>query len=295
MKQNIIYHNADLDGFCSAAIVKMHLIESGVEPKDINMIGWDYGHPSPLEGLEDRVFLVDISLEQSDMKLLACDPDTVWFDHHKSAIELSKKGKWDCISGERRIGDSAALITWQALFPNEKVPDIVYWVDRYDVWKKEDGLDWGVVLSIQLGMKLSLKDPSDPHAYDVWDSYINHMPSHIVYNGDILYQYVQDQNVIKAKLAFDLMFEGYNFCAINTKGNSEIAKSAVRSDHDGIMLFAYDGALDNWTVSLYGTGIEERGPVDLSVIAMRYGGGGHAGACGFKIDDIGRLLAGKEN
>jgi len=294
MKQNIIYHNADLDGFCSAAIVKMHLLESGFEPQDINMIGWDYGHPSPLP-VEGKIWLVDISLEQSDMKLLDGTEYVVWYDHHKSAIELSEKGNWDCISGERRIGDSASLITWQNLFPDIEVPDLVYWIDRYDVWKKEDGLDWGTVLAVQLGMKAVLKDPSDPNAYDVWDSYMNIMPTNVAYNGVVLYQYVQDENTIIAKRAFDLMFEGYKFCAVNAGGNSEVLKSVVRPYHDGILMFRYDGRLNEWVVSLYGTGVEGRGPVDLSVIAMRYGGGGHAGACGFRTDDIGRLLAGKEN
>ena len=294
MTQNIIYHNQDLDGFCSAAIVKRYLLESGFREEEINMIGWNYGDPSPLP-VEGRIFLVDLYLEQSDMKFLACTPDTVWFDHHKSGIELSIKGNWDCINGERRIGDSASMITWKALFPNEPLPATVYWVDRFDTWKKtrEDAVDdWETVMSIQYGLRALLKDPVCPGAFHAWQEALDNLSFSAVHAGKILYQHIKDENEITARRAFDLDFEGYKFCAINAFGNSEVAKTAVRLYHDGIMLFRYDGSCEQWVVSLYGTGCEVNGPVDMAAIALRYGGGGHAGASGFRIPTLSMLFAG---
>lgn len=49
-----------------------------------------------------------------------------------------------------------------------------------------------------------------------------------------------------------------------------------RADFDGI--FYWNGA--TWTVSLYHAA--HRKDLDLSAIAVKYGGGGHRGACGFR-------------
>ena len=48
--------------------------------------------------------------------------------------------------------------------------------------------------------------------------------------------------------------------------------------HDMVCRFAYNGK--GWTYSLYSSNPE----IDCSEIAKQYGGGGHRGAAGFKLD-----------
>lgn len=291
-KNNIIYHNKDLDGFCSAAIVKKYLLSINIRTEDINLIGWNYGDPSPLPGLDGPVYLVDLSLPENDMIALKGDPDTIWIDHHSSAIEESY-GKWHFINGSRMIGDSAAKLCWEFFFPRMPLPDIVYWVDRYDVWKKkdEDGTyDWEYVMHAQWGMRNILKDPVSDIAYHAWDYNMIQMDPRIFEEGKKMYDFIQDQNKIIAKRAFDFEFHGLKFCAVNAEGNSEVVKSVVRMDHDGIMMFRYNGPKDMWDVSLYGTSIGDQ-PHDLSNIAKMYGGGGHRLACGFSVKRIAEIMS----
>lgn len=48
--------------------------------------------------------------------------------------------------------------------------------------------------------------------------------------------------------------------------------------HDACFCWRFDGQVVS--VSLYGVAWKH---VDLSVIATKYGGGGHRGACGFRV------------
>src|SRR6478609_317088 len=106
--------------------------------------------------------------------------------------------------------------------------------------------------------------------------------------GIVIHRYVEKSNEIVSKRAFDLDFNGFKFCAINQgEVNSEIVKSVARKDHDGILAFKYDDG--KWRVSMYQNEKSDR-KIDLSVIARSYGGGGHAGACGFEINDIQQVL-----
>jgi len=285
--KNIIYHNADLDGFCSAAIVKKFLLAQGTKDEEIRMLGWDYGQPSPIQ-VDGDIYIVDICLPENDMiALRSYNANVVWIDHHKSAIQDSM-GKWDWLPGLRRVGDSAAKLCWEFFYPDVPLPTVVYWVDRFDVWKKtsESGYnDWKSVMEIQWGMRAELKDPKDPDAFYLWNESFTFLKTSIINKGTAIYKFIEDQNVIISKRAFVLDFEGLQFCAVNHEGNSETVKSVVKPEHDAIMLFRFDGQLGKWKFSLYENELNPK-KIDLSVIAKKLGGGGHAGACGFECDQI---------
>lgn len=285
MKNKIIYHNRDLDGFCSGAITKKHLIEQG--ERDIEMVGWNYGDESPIK--EDvkscNYYIVDLSLESRDMVDLFYNANkVVWIDHHKSAIELSKKEGYSDMTGVRWIGDSAAKLAWDYFYPDFRMPLSVYYVDRYDVWKKEK--DWEKVMDAQIGMRFHMKNPEDDKAFENWVALIaqDSMMNSIFEDGILLNEYQKGVYEIAARSAFDLMFEGIKFCAINCAGGSNTVQSVIREDHEAIMTFVL--TRKGWTVGMYGNGKN----IDLSVIATKFGGGGHADACGFVIDDIYKII-----
>ena len=292
MKAKVIYHSADLDGFCSGAIAKMALISNvGIDHKNIEMIGWDYGHDFPSLGDEETiVVMTDISLPANLMQELQKRGDKfIWIDHHKTAIELSEKEGYGKVPGSRLIGDSASLLTWQYFFNGEQVPKIVYWVDRYDVWKQ--GPDWNEVMEAQYGMRHQMNNPKDEKAFEEWiiRFYNDNIMEEVFYDGKTILAYETEQARIKCSKAFDVMFEGLLFSAINNPiGGSSILNSYRGPDHQGLMVFSYHGKKQRWVVSLYKNELNEG--VDLSVIAKKYGGGGHAGACGFELNDIRTIL-----
>src|SRR5690348_12517125 len=82
-----IYHNKDLDGYCSGAIVKRKY-------PDAVMLGWDYGQPQPFDDsavIGEDVILIDMSFPIAKMdQLSAVAKSFTWIDHHISAINEFK-------------------------------------------------------------------------------------------------------------------------------------------------------------------------------------------------------------
>lgn len=81
-----IYHEADLDGVMSAAIVKKYF-----KGEDIDLLPYNYGKEIPDVNKYDKVFVVDVSF--GDRTRFLFDEwkekgiDVVWIDHHKTAID----------------------------------------------------------------------------------------------------------------------------------------------------------------------------------------------------------------
>jgi hypothetical protein len=103
-------------------------------------------------------------------------------------------------------------------------------------------------------------------------------------NGTVLqYAKNKENESIAKQAAFTVMFEGLCFCAINAaRYNSHLFTAAIKPEHEGLLGFNFDGK--QWRVSLYG--VPGKPDVDLAAIAVKYGGGGHKQACGFKVDRL---------
>lgn len=283
MKTTIVYHNADLDGFCSGAIAKKSCLDKGIE---FEMVGWNYGDPIPK--IEGQAILVDISFPPDVMDGLMITGLT-WIDHHKSAIEAATNRPHGIAHGVTKIGDSASLLAWKYFYPDNDVPPVVYWVDRYDVWKQGD--DWDTVMMMQYGMRNDLRNPDSHEEFKAWNYLLNDTygveMSGIKQIGEVIFNYEREKNKVICSRAFDLIFEGLKFAAINIPlSGSAVFDSYRRPEHQGLMVFCYTGK--DWTVSMYKNELNEG--VDLSLIAVKYGGGGHASSCGFRVDDIQTIL-----
>lgn len=104
--------------------------------------------------------------------------------------------------------------------------------------------------------------------------------------GRPLYDYQQERDASLVKRGYLLEFEGLKFLALNTAFCNSLtfaARDVPATGHDALLAYYFDGT--QWKVSLYHA--QHNTGVDLSVIAARFGGGGHKGACGFhwhKID-----------
>ena len=80
-------------------------------------------------------------------------------------------------------------------------------------------------------------------------------------------------------------FEGLKFLTLNTARCNSLtfaAKDVPETGHDAICGFFWTGR--TWKVSLYRA--RHRMDLDLSNIAVKYGGGGHKGACGFEAKTL---------
>jgi oligoribonuclease NrnB/cAMP/cGMP phosphodiesterase (DHH superfamily) len=197
------YHKADLDGVCSAAIVKHFVPECELYGIDYgDEFPWDLVRPGPeadtdplwmhlfkpengykcgdnwetLTVKKRTVYMVDISLPYEGMVRLAEVSNLTWLDHHKTALEANEGLRARGMRDTTRAACELAWV-WMSLFPDpEKMPDsytfeefdgdlpeAVRLLGRYDVWDK-DHPEWeSRILPFQYGMR-TFKWSYDPNS-----------------------------------------------------------------------------------------------------------------------------------
>lgn len=281
----VIYHDADFDGKLSRDVTVGALNRRG---NTVHEYGWDYGKPLPDPRIQwedyDRIYIVDLSVDEL-MQRKELIPKIRWIDHHKSAIAKYNK-VW--FAGLQLDGVAACRLCWFYFYgvdgqmpmverfasrlPGE--PEAVYLAGIYDVWMKESP-DWERALDFQYGLRL-MYDPLDTENWDRADV------NKAVLAGNGLRLYIEGQNdEYSRNYAQTIDWEGMLFCALNIgqRGNSQLLRGGLKPEHEGCFAWRWDGK--SVMVSLYH--VPGREHHDLSKIAAKYGGGGHRGACGFRI------------
>lgn len=265
----------------------------------------------------DAIYIVDLSVDE-----LMARPELrdkiVWIDHHKSAIE-----KWDGIQNEtetqyvkrpfngiRIDGVAACRLCWQwftwgklpkgvlpskqdyiepltkSLFVDRKVkePKLILLAGEYDIWDHRDpdakALQFGLRALSVSEMRVLVDNEflgAVTGARTCSDELTNAISS-----GHSIKSYCDKQNdEYSAVFAHTIKWEGLTWCALNIgqRGNSDLLRGGIKPEHDACFAWRYTGK--SALVSLYH--IEGKTHHDLSQIAMKYGGGGHKGACGFQL------------
>jgi len=263
------YHKSDLDGHCAGAIVKQ--FHPGCE-----MIGVDYNDVPPVPpeiGHNEVVFVVDFSFPVDTMLMLHDVGHLVWVDHHKSAIE-KMEGHED-IPGIRAVGKSGCELTWECLYSDEPMPDAVRLLGRYDVWDHRNP----DVLPFQYGLRH--EHDTSPENTLLWGLLLADSPG-VVYRvtktGQTILKYQVAQDAMYAKgMAYEAELEGLRAIVINKAyTNSKIFDAVYDPEkHDIMVVFGVKPG--EFKYSLYSDKPEH----DVSKIAVKFGGGGHAGAAGF--------------
>lgn len=284
MNKNVcVYHKGDLDGHSSGAIVRQ-----GAADPEILMIPMEYGDPIPWDKLEGAgtVYVVDFNLEplETNMpKLSEMVDEVVWIDHHKSAIDAAESIGYNP-PGIRRVGQAACELAWEYFYRGSvKIPQAVWLLGRYDVWDHAASED---VMPFQLGMQAQPHtSPMDPASEDFWLEAFLSTESFLgdrVNEGHTIGRFRQSLFKLYQQHAHEITFEDENWIAINTqKIGSQAFEGVFDPDkHHGCISY-FRGGSGKWVISLY----DPTQTKDLSVIAKKYGGGGHPAACGFTIHD----------
>ncbi len=113
------------------------------------------------------------------------------------------------------------------------------------------------------------------------DAYV----ARLIQTGRFVQTYVRKANALKMKSAFLMPWRGLKFLCLNGSSRGSLTFEALdkpETGHDALMLFYWTGKA--WEFSLYHA--KHRTDLDLAAIAAAYGGGGHKGACGFRVRQI---------
>lgn len=306
-KTTVVFHNADYDGIFCREIARKFL-------PDAELIGWDFGN-APMTIPEGQIYVMDLPLDapfglqwhNQPINTRLFPGHIVWIDHHKSAIESHPSD----IPGYRIDGVAACRLVWQWFEAwgrylkqtNPDMRDANWFCKKYPFPQKQDFIDRRVSepLAVRLAGEYDIWDKRDPDAEtfqyglrfveqgaDFWEALLltdevgAKAVTDLLGHGRIAqtYQRKQDANLVKYR-SFRVKWEGLDFLCLNTGQFNSLTFAALdkpETGHDALMGFRWDGA--QWTVSLYHAA--HRTDIDLSLIAVKHGGGGHRGACGFR-------------
>ena len=316
MKTTVIYHSADFDGIFCRQIAHKFLGD-----QDVEYIGWNFGDPRieiPEDGngrFDRRVYIMDLppdcvaGLPETWTEGLLDDP-VIWIDHHKTSIET-----WpSAVPGYRIDGVAACRLAWQWFQGDLRgcTCEVPHSEGHYDYCPrgrlpvKQDFIDRTVVepLAVRLAGEYDIWDKRDPRAetfqYGLrveepdWklllepelaeESGADMGVGWLLSQGVVAQTYARnvDASICKS-LTWLMEWEGLKFLCVNhARFNSLLfaAKDTPETGHDALLGFRFDGK--TWMVSLYHA--KHRTDLDLSKIAVKYGGGGHRGACGFTTE-----------
>ena len=208
------YHSADLDGLCSAAIVK------GWNP-DAKLHPINYGEMFPWQLIRqsEDVFMVDFCLQPFTAMMTLngmCQKygnNFHWIDHHKTSIENAKKNEFMTTGNQiLETGSAACELTWEYLYPAIDIPRGVWLLGRYDVWDLDAD---EYIYPFQMGMRSMDIDPESP----VWESIFSDcmdIMDDVCRDGETIvnYQTKTNKKICKAT-SYPTEFEGLKCIASN--------------------------------------------------------------------------------
>ena len=267
-----IYHIADHDGKGSAAIVKNRFPEA-------ELLGLNHDMEIPYEEIEkhDKIVICDFALPVKYMLELNKKIDFTWIDHHISVIkeydELMATGDYEPIKGIRKVGTAALILTWQYFYPEKELPEGIRLLGLNDIYDLRDRR----VRPFEYAMQTNgVNRPTDK----VWSQLIN---SEVdikswVEKGSAILSWVRHRNYRLVRgMAFESEYQGLKcICANMAQGQSEFFDSLDNIKSYDFMFIFFMNKKNSWNLTFYTT----KDNVDVSKIAMQFGGGGHAKAAG---------------
>lgn len=264
-----IYHGNCADGFGAALAVWLRFGNS------VEYVPGQYG-VTPPNCTDHHVLLVDFSYKLPELEVILEQAASVTIlDHHKTA-EADIQPLLDAgrIHGEFDMERSGAAMTWDWLFPDEERPRLIEYIQDRDLW--QFNLEW----TKEISAVLSSYEPD----FITWKQIMDALEDdearqQSVFTGQaLLRKHNKDLIDLLGITKRRMLICGYSVPVANLP-------YVYASDAGNIMsegeLFAatYFDTEDGRKFSLRS---KDTG-MDVSEIAQRFGGGGHARAAGFQV------------
>lgn len=289
-----LYHNGCPDGIASAypfwrenrdRYAPLNYKDALSSDDKLYIQGVKHNEPYPFYLIKNRrVVIVDFSYDpMTIINICKIAKSVCIIDHHETFLATIEKLGNDIPSNFGYILDlsrSGAQIVWQWAYPDLKVPWFIDIIADRDLWR------WSIPGSEQIGKALY------------------HMNLYNWENMEGLYHSTESEEDLKrrfydqGKMIMDFEkkdidyavatnklceFEGFRVRITNCNPifRSEVGNELANlSDCDFGAVWRYDFETDQWWINLRGS---KKNKIFLNKICEKYGGGGHAKACGFTI------------
>lgn len=262
-KPLVIYHGNCADGF-SAAWCFHH--------KDAD--GYDF-HPGVYQqtppNVEGRdVFMVDFSYNRPVVEdMLTQARSITLIDHHKSAIEdLKPLLDTNQLRGVADVEHSGAMLAWKYLFGNETPPKILKHVEDRDLWR--------FVLPGTREIQASIF--SYEYTFANWDKLMTSPPEELFDEGlAIERKHMKDIRELLSVSTRKMRIGGHVVPVANLPYTMSSEAANILAEGQPFAACYYDGP----EYRIFSLRSKPNG-LDVSEIAVQYGGGGHKHASGFR-------------
>ena len=264
MKPIVIYHADCLDGFTAAwAVWKRY--------PDWEFYPGKYGQAPPDVSGRD-VCMVDFSYKRPVILEMAKTANLIHiFDHHKTAeadlIDLPPN-----VFVTFDMGKSGARLAWESFHSSDEVPVLVKQVEDRDLWKFQYSTTKRVTAWLS----------SQDYLFSNWNTaeqiLQNDMSSALTAGEALLQKQAKDiQEILKN--SFRVSLEGFEIPIANVPPmwSSDAGHFLGDNDEPFAATFSVEGATVKFSLRSRDKG------VDVSEIAKKFGGGGHAHAAGFEV------------
>jgi uncharacterized protein len=266
----VIYHNDCPDGFGSAWSFYKKL-----GTQEVSYIPMDYGNPPPVMEKGAMVYIADFSFPREQLLAMKNDhPGLILLDHHKSAkaeLEGLPFVTFD-------MNHSGATISWQFLFPTQKVPRLLEYVQDRDLWA------WKLPHSKECHSYVSTVD----FEFSAWDQLAAEVENNfdqVIKFGEVLLKSDELEVESICTHARVVEFCGHRVPVVNCPVlHSETGNRLLQLHPESPFAFC-------WFMNKKGelrASYRSRGDFDVSLIAKQFGGGGHKAAAGSNLTEIPR-------
>jgi len=280
MRPLVLYHANCCDGFCAAWVVSR--FSTFFQDNVPEFVAVNYGEDPP-DVTGRYVAVLDFSYPREVVKDMI--RKSSWFvllDHHKSAhkeldrvqIEMRNETMQAYnIHVELGTDISGAHMAWNWFVDaGKEPPPIVSYTEDRDLWKFE----------LTESKAINAAIASYPFDFEVWDNLdvsLSTSREVIIQEGHAILRYQQQLIDRHVKSAQMIKACGYEVPIVNaTCLFSEIA-GALAEDHPfGICYFDRDDKIRQYSLR------SRKDGVDVSEIAQKLGGGGHATTAGFELE-----------
>jgi uncharacterized protein len=260
----VLYHGNCHDGFGAAWSAWRKFAD------DARYIPVSHGNPPPELPPGSDVLIVDFAYPRATLLQLAGEHQVQVLDHHKTA-QADLEGLDFCIFDMNRSG---AMLTWNYLFPEERPPDLIRYVEDRDLWR------WALPSSQEISAWLG----SWPFDFELWtelSSRLQDGSDRVVAEGSALLRQKRQYAEEMCRHPQWKVIGGHRVPVANASVCfSEVGERLCEKFPDAPFAAYYLDRSDGkrqW-------GLRSKYGFDVSGVAQQYGGGGHAAAAGFSED-----------
>ena len=266
-----IYHGNCADGFGAAWVFKRH---SG---EDFYFYPARYQQEPPWEIIDGMdVYLVDFSYKRPVMEqIMARAKHVILIDHHKSAIEdLAPLFGDPRLTHECDMAHSGAVLAWRYWMGFSPMPELLKHIEDRDLW----------AFKLPMTREIQAAVFSYPYDFETWDKLMATPVDDLAAEGAAINRkHLKDVNELTEGYAFMRELDGHLVPWLNCPyfhsseaGHVMCTQSSV--GHEKFAVCYYDGP-DGRNFRLRSNDLG----LDVSIIAAKYGGGGHRNAAGFHV------------